>query len=62
MSPVAAERVRAWWERAHRVYPAATQKAWRFDWAVYLQFCEPVNACPLPAAPETVAAFVAHCR
>jgi integrase len=62
LAPAAADRVRAWWERAHRVYPAATQKAWRFDWAVFLAFCEPQKACPLPAAPETVAAFVAHCR
>src|ERR1019366_4027379 len=62
LAPAAAERVRTWWERAHRVYPAATQKAWRFDWAVFLGFCEPKNACPLPAAPETVAAFVAHCK
>jgi len=62
LAPVAAERVRAWWERAHRVYPAATQKAWQFDWAVFLAFCEPASVCPLPAAPETVAAFVAHCR
>ena len=62
LAPVSAERVRAWWERAHRVYPAATQKAWRFDWAVFMAFCEPASACPLPAAPETVAAFVVHCR
>jgi len=39
-----AERVRAWWERVHRVYPETTKKAWRCDWAVFLAFCEPCNA------------------
>lgn len=58
----AAERLRAWWERAQRVYPTATQKAWRCDWAVFLTFCEPSRACPLPATSETVATFVAQCR
>ncbi len=58
----ASARARAWWERAQRVYPAATQKAWRCDWAVFLKFCEPMNPCPLPATPETVATFVAQCR
>jgi len=58
----AAERVRSWWERAERVYPPNTQKAWRSDWAVFLGFCEPRGECPLPATPETVAAFVEHCK
>ena len=58
----ALRRIRAWWERAQRVYPPNTQKAWRCDWAVFLAFCEPTSACPLPTTPETVAAFVAHCR
>jgi integrase len=61
LETAAAERVKLWWERARRVYPANTQKAWRCDWAVFLAFCEPANVCPLPAAPESVAAFVAHC-
>src|ERR1035441_10192820 len=62
LAPGAADRVRAWWERAQRVYPANTQKAWRCDWAVFLKFCEPTRVCPLPATPERVAAFVAQCR
>jgi integrase len=62
LSASAAERVRAWWERAHHVYPATTQRAWRFDWAVFLGFCDPRGASPLPASPETVAAFVEACR
>lgn len=61
LETAAAERVKLWWERARRIYPANTQKAWRCDWAVFLAFCEPANVCPLPAAPESVAAFVAHC-
>jgi site-specific recombinase XerD len=58
----AAERVRSWWERAERVYPPNTQKAWRSDWAVFLGFCGSKAECPLPASPETVAAFVVHCK
>jgi integrase len=58
----AAERVRAWWERAQRVYPPNTQRAWAFDWAVFINFCESAHVYPLPAAPETVAMFVAQCR
>ncbi|MGA3205331.1 MAG: hypothetical protein ABSF12_22775, partial [Bryobacteraceae bacterium] len=58
----AAERVRAWWERAQQVYPANTQKAWRSDWAVFLSYCQPLGLSPLPAASETVAGFVTHCR
>jgi len=58
----AAARVRAWWERAQYVYPPNTQKAWRSDWKVFLEFCEPKGLRPLPASSETVAAFVSHCR
>ena len=58
----AAERVRSWWERAERVYPPNTQKAWRSDWAVFLGFCLSKGDCPLPATADTVAAFVLHCK
>lgn len=58
----AAERVRSWWERAQHVYPPNTQKAWRCDWAVFLSYCQPLGLNPLPAASETVAGFVTHCR
>jgi site-specific recombinase XerD len=57
-----AERVRAWWERAGRVYPKTTKKAWRCDWANFLRFCQASNAVPLPASPEAVASFVEECR
>src|ERR1022692_5208187 len=57
-----AERVRAWWERASRVYPETTKKAWRYDWASFIAFCIPRNASPLPATAETVASFVDACR
>ena len=62
LDAVAADRVRGWWSRAKRVYPRTTQKAWACDWAVFMAYCQPVNLCPLPAAPETVAGFVTHCR
>ena len=62
MPPMAADHLRAWWGRARRVYPPATLKAWRCDWAIFWAYCEPRNLSPLPAAPETVAGFVLHCK
>ncbi len=56
-----AEKARAWWRKARRVYPEATLRAWRFDWAVFLQFCKPRGLLPLPASSQTVAAFIADC-
>jgi len=58
----AAARVRAWWERAQHVYPINTQKAWRSDWKVFLEFCQPSGLSPLPVISEDVAAFVSYCR
>jgi integrase len=58
----AAERVRLWWERAQHVYPPNTQKAWRSDWKIFLEFCQPSGLSPLPVKSEDVAAFVFHCR
>ena len=60
-SPTPAENVRAWWKKARRVYPEATLRAWRFDWAAFLAFCKPRGLLPLPAAPSTVAAFIEAC-
>jgi integrase len=62
IAEAAFERVKAWWERAQRVYPPNTRRAWAFDWTAFLAFCEPGNTCPLPATPETVATFVAQSR
>ncbi len=62
LPPMAAEHLRTWWGRARRVYPEATLKAWRCDWAVYWGFCEPRQLVPLPATPETVAGFVLYCK
>ena len=56
-----AENVRAWWKKARRVYPVATLRAWRFDWAAFLAFCKPRGLLPLPASPSTVAAFIEAC-
>jgi integrase len=56
--PTPAENVRAWWKKARRVYPEATLRAWRFDWAAFLAFCRPRGLLPLPASPSTVAAFI----
>jgi len=62
LAHTAVERIQNWWERAQHVYPANTQKAWRCDWATFMSFCGPRGCCPLPATPDTVAAFVAYCR
>lgn len=62
LPPLAADQLRTWWARARRVYPDATLKAWRCDWAVYWGFCEPRELVPLPATPETVAGFVLYCK
>src|SRR5580704_4928484 len=62
LSPTAADRVRAWWGRAQHVYPPNTRSAWRCDWAVFIGFCESRGLSPLPASPETAAAFVEACR
>src|ERR1019366_2213420 len=62
LPPIAAEHLRTWWGRARRVYPKATLKAWRCDWAVYWGFYEPRQFVPLPAAPETVAEFLHYCK
>jgi len=58
----AATRVREWWVRAQHVYPVNTQKAWRSDWKVFLEFCQPRGLSPLPIKSEDAAAFVSHCR
>ncbi len=62
LPPSAADHLRSWWGRARRVYPEATLKAWRCDWAIYWSYCEPRGLSALPASPETVAGFVLHSK
>jgi integrase len=62
LPPVTAEYLRNWWQRARRVYPEATLKAWRCDWVIYAGFCAARDLRPLPASPDTVAEFVVDCR
>jgi integrase len=59
--PTPADKVRAWWRKARRVYPEATLRAWRFDWAAFITFCKPRGLVPLPASPSTVAAYIEAC-
>jgi hypothetical protein len=59
--PTPADRARAWWRKARRVYPEATLRAWRFDWAAFIAFCKSRRLLPLPASPATVAAFIEAC-
>ncbi len=56
--------VRLYQDRA-RVYTEAakapnTRKAYALDWAAFRQFCEAQGWSPIPAAPETVAAYLIH--
>jgi integrase len=62
LAPSAAKHIQKWWERAQTAYPPNTRKAWAYDWAVFIGFCEALKVCPLPATAETVATFVAQCR
>ncbi len=59
--PTPADNVRGWWRKARRVYPEATLRAWRFDWAAFIAFCKARRLLPLPASPATVAAFIEAC-
>jgi len=38
---------------------AATRRAYRSDWRLFLAWCGARNTCPLPASTDTVAAFLA---
>ena len=62
LEPRAPLYIQDWWQRAQGAYPPNTRKAWGCDWASFTSFCELSGYCPLPASPETVAAFVQFCR
>jgi len=62
LEPTALLYIEQWWQRAQGAYPPNTCKAWACDWASFASFCEGRGLCPLQASPETVAAFVTHCR
>jgi len=38
-----------------------TLRGYRADWRDFCAWCESHRACPLPASPETVAAYIAEC-
>jgi site-specific recombinase XerD len=38
-----------------------TVRGYECDWRAFCAWCEPRALCPLPASPETVAAFIADC-
>ena len=39
----------------------STLRGYRSDWRDFVAWCELHNLCPLPASPETVAAYIAEC-
>ena len=59
--PAILQIVRAWWDQAQISYPAATCRAWRFDWAVFARHCAERQVTPLPADSATLVAFVQSC-
>src|SRR4051812_6213218 len=46
----AIEEIGRWADLAQGAYSENTQRAWRADWRVFLQYCARVNSSPLPAA------------
>lgn len=38
-----------------------TLRGYQSDWRAFCAWCEPRGLCPMPATPETVAAFIADC-
>ena len=57
---VAYARLFDWSARAEQAYPPNTLKAWRQDWRAFTDFCGAERLRPLPAAPDTVCAFITH--
>jgi hypothetical protein len=39
----------------------STLRGYRSDWREFFAWCESHNVCPLPATPESVAAYIAEC-
>ena len=58
LSPANADQLAAWSALAREAYPQNTLRAWRADWALYKEWAERVGCQHLPAAPESIAAFV----
>jgi hypothetical protein len=52
------EQLAAWEAAAHGAYSPNTQKAYRTDWRRFLAYCAGQGLESLPAAPESVAAFL----
>ena len=51
----AAESVR---ENINACISDSTKRAYQRDWADFTRFCDAHSACPLPAAPETIAVYI----
>jgi site-specific recombinase XerD len=49
------------WEYIKASKAANTLRGYQSDWRHFCQWCEPNGVTPLPALPETVAAYVAGC-
>src|SRR6185436_5594693 len=39
----------------------STLRGYQSDWRHFLEWCQTHDICPLPAAPETVASYIAEC-
>jgi integrase len=56
-----AQKLRHWEQAAARAYPPNTLRAWKADWHLYKEWCSFCGLSPLPAQPETIAAYVREC-
>jgi site-specific recombinase XerD len=61
LSPENAARLADWDKAAAQAYPANTLKAWASDWRLYKGWCSFCGLSPLPAEPETLAAYIKGC-
>jgi site-specific recombinase XerD len=52
----------SWSQQARGAYATSTQRAWRADWKVFMNFCAKTGFCALPADAHTVREFVLDCR
>ena len=56
-----ADRLADWSAMAAAAFSANTIRAWRADWAIFVESCRTYRLESLPAAPKTVRAFVFEC-
>jgi hypothetical protein len=56
-----ADRLTDWASMAAGAFSVNTIRAWRADWAIFVESCGAYRLESLPASPKTVRAFVFEC-